>query len=135
MNNGEKVTMRDTDQLETPLRNLVAKAIKGRTIYEAYNWLFRSPEYRALQADPATSSNPEIKDRPPAMRQQMPGPWVIREIDTYYNLRATGQLQASEKPWAKEWQGLAAQAYSNSIPEANNQFRAVTKALVPGSAQ
>jgi hypothetical protein len=135
MNNGEKVTVRDTDQLETPLRNLVAKAIKGRTIYEAYNWLFRSPEYRALQADPATSSSPEVKDRPPAMRQQMPGPWVIREIDTYYNLRATGQLQASETPWAREWQGLAAQAYSNSIPEANNQFRAVTKALVPGSAQ
>jgi hypothetical protein len=117
--------------LETPLHNLVAQAIKGRTIYEAYNWLFRSPEYRALQADPATSSNREVKDRPPAKRQQMPGPWVIREIATYYDLRATGQLQASETPWAKEWQGMAAQVYANSIPEANNQFRAVTEILVP----
>jgi len=131
--NGEKVTVKDQDMLETPLHNLVAQAIKGRTIYEAYNWLFRSPEYRALQADPATSSNREVKDRPPAARQQMPGPWVIQEISTYYDLRATGQLQASDTPWAKEWQGLAAQVYSNAIPGANNEFRAVTRALVPGS--
>jgi hypothetical protein len=133
--NGERVTVKDQDMLETPLRNLVAQAIKGRTIYEAYNWLFRSPEYRALQADPATSSNREVKDRPPAKRQQMPGPWVIREIATYYDLRATGQLQASETPWAKEWQGMAAQAYVNSIPEANNQFRAITEILVPSSVR
>jgi len=131
--NGEKVAAKDQGMLETPLHNLVAQAIKGRTIYEAYNWLFRSPEYRALQADPATSSNREVKDRPPAARQQMPGPWVIREISTYYDLRATGQLQASDTPWAKEWQGLAAQQYANNIPEANNEFRAVTRALVPGS--
>jgi hypothetical protein len=129
--NGEKVTVKDQDMLETPLHNLVAQAIKGRTIYEAYNWLFRSAEYRALQADPATSSNREVKDRPPARRQQMPGPWVIREIATYYDLRATGQLQASETPWAKEWQGMAAQVYANSIPEANNEFRAITEILVP----
>jgi hypothetical protein len=133
--NGEKVTVKDQDQFETPLRSLVATAINGRTIYEAYNWLFRSPEYRALQADPATSSNREVKDRPPAKRQQMPGPWVIREIATYYDLRATGQLGASETAWAKEWQGLAAQQYANSIPEANDQFRAITKILVPSSVR
>jgi hypothetical protein len=131
--NGERVTVKDVGAIETPLSSLVAKAIRGRTIYESYNWLFRSPEYRALQADPVTSSNREVKDRPPAKRQQMPGPWVIRQIATYYDLRATGQLGGSDTAWAKEWQGLAAQQYANSITEANNEFRRITEILVPGS--
>jgi hypothetical protein len=116
--NGSKVRFGVNVPIPTALGDAVARAIKGRTVYQAMDYLFKSPEYKAIQVNKLTSSNPEVNDLPPAARLQQPGPWMIRAIKSYYENRAIWKLDGSDTESAKEYQRLMTAANEGSLQRA-----------------
>lgn len=122
--NGSKIRFAVGVPIPTGLTNAVQRAIAGRTVYQAMDYLFKSPEYKALQANKLTSSNPEVNDLPPAARLQQPGAWMIRAIKGYYENRALWKLDGSNSKPAQEYQKML-----NVVNQGSLQ-RAVEKAGV-----
>ena len=116
--NGSKVRFGVNVPIPTVLGDAVARAVKGRTVYQAMEHLFRSPEYKAIQANKLTSSNPEVNDLPPAARLQQPGPWMIRAVKSYYENRAIWKLDGSDTEPAQEYQRLMTAANEGSLQRA-----------------
>jgi hypothetical protein len=129
--NGEKMRFGSTVQIPTALVSTVQRSIRGKTVYQALNTLINSPEYKALQANPITSSNPEVRDLPPEARRQQPGPWMINAIKSYYELRAVGQLEASDTPQAREFQALRRQKTLKSLEDALQKTSAIGGMVTP----
>ena len=123
--NGEKMRFTTSVQVPTQLVNVVQRSIQGRTVYQALNHLIRSPEYKALQANPLTSSNPEVRDLPPAARLEQPGPWMIKAIKDYYERRGVQRLEASGTGPAKEYQALRTEKTRNSMEEMLKESSAI----------
>jgi hypothetical protein len=124
---GDIARLRDVTVIDTFLADLVAKAVNGRTNYEAQNWLINSPEYKQLQAEPATTSNPEVRDLPPVKRRTRPGPMLIEKIDTYFYQRAIDRFETQTTPAAMEWKAIQSNRYKNNIPDTTAELNSVNK--------
>jgi hypothetical protein len=129
--NGEKMRFGATVQIPTQLVNVVQRSIQGRTVYQALNHLINSPEYKALQANPITSSNPEVRDMPPAARLQQPGPWLIKAVKDYYETRGIQKLEGSNTAPAREYQALRTESTRRSMEEMLQKNTAITGAVSP----
>lgn len=116
--NGSKIRFGTNVPIPTALTGAVSRAIQGRTVFQAMDYLFKSPEYKALQANKLTSSNPEVNDLPPAARLKQPGPWMIRAIKSYYENRAIWKLDGSTTGPAQEYQKLMTLSNEGSLQRA-----------------
>lgn len=116
--NGAKVRFGVNMPIPTALGDAVSRAVKGRTVFQAMDYLFKSPEYKAIQANKLTSSNPEVNDLPPAARLQQPGPWMIRAVKSYYENRAIWKLDGSTTEPAQEYQRLMTLSSEGSLQRA-----------------
>jgi hypothetical protein len=88
---GERLVKGGSVQL--PLGPLLERHVKGKTVLQAFRSLFNSPEYQAMEEDPALSADPAVRDQPPARRRTRPAQVMIRAIKDYYDLLAQDELE------------------------------------------
>lgn len=98
------------------LTPLMDRATKGRTVWEAVNYVLDSREWRRWEANPATTTNPKVRDMTAEMRRDQPGPTLIKKIKDYYAGLAELEMEKSNTPAALQWK--ADKALSFTLPGA-----------------
>ena len=89
--------------ISIPVAQWLEKHVKGRTPIEAFRSLINDPIYQSMQDDPATTSDPRVRDQPPAERRKKAAQVMLNSVKTYYHLLARDQLNLSDSPAAKDW--------------------------------
>lgn len=91
----------ETQQFE--LAPFLDKHVQGKTVQQALRSLINDPIYQAMQDSPATSSDPRVRDMPPAERRKQAANAMIQGIYDYYQLLTRDRLWQSPTPAAAEW--------------------------------
>ena len=91
--------------LQVPLGMVAADAIKGRTEVEAYRALFADPRWQALMANPETTADTRITDRPPSAVKRTPPAVLVQAVKAYYSQQTRLELKRSSSPAAQDWKG------------------------------
>ena len=89
--------------LEVMLGAVAADAIRGRTEVEAYRALFADPRWQALMANPETTADTRITDRPPSAVKRTPPAVLAQAIKSYYGMQTRLALRQSGSPAAQGW--------------------------------
>jgi hypothetical protein len=85
------------------MTDLMDRATQGRTVREAINYVLDSREWRRWDRNPATTTNPKVRDMTPEMRRNQPGPALIKQIKDYYAGLAQAEIEKSNTPAAIQW--------------------------------
>jgi hypothetical protein len=95
-----------------PLGKMMDSLTDGRTLHEALNTLFKSPEWQEWMKDPSTtlvpsvSRNPILADAPRAdLMKRLPAQ-VVKTLHDYYGSLAQDAVEASPTEAAAEWRSL-----------------------------
>ena len=109
------------------LTDLLDRTTNGKTYYEAVNYVINSPQYKKWEANPATTTDPRVKDMPSSVYRQQPGPWVLAQIREYYAALARERMETSDSPAATELRALRAERLQmQSIDNAERKAAVVT---------
>jgi len=92
-------TMRE----QVDMTRLMDQAVQGRTVREAIRFVLDSPQWRKLDANPEYTTNPRVNDRPKAVIQRQPGPFLIKRIKEFYSVLALEEVEQSSTPAAQQW--------------------------------
>jgi hypothetical protein len=79
------------------------EAVQGRTVREAMNHVLTSPQWAKWEADPATTTNPKVRDMTAEMRRNQPGPVLLQKIKEFYSGLAEGAMENSTSADALQW--------------------------------
>jgi len=116
-----------TVSIPVDLSDLLDKATNGRTYYEAVNYVINSSQYKKWEANPATTTDPRVKDMPSTLYRQQPGPWVLGQIQEYYAALARERMEVSDTPAATELRALRSERLRlQSIDAAESKASTVT---------
>jgi hypothetical protein len=85
------------------LTQLIDEATRGRTVRDAINHVLTSKQWARWEADPATTTDPKVRDMPAQMRRNQPGPVLIQKIKDYYAGLAQVEIEKSSSPEAAQW--------------------------------
>lgn len=86
--------------------DLLDKAVAGRTLYEAINYVINSREWKKWDANKATTTDPKVKDMSADNYKKQPGAWVLVQLHDYYTTLATERMERSDTPAAQELRAL-----------------------------
>jgi len=92
-----------TVQERVDLTKLVDQAVQGRTVREALQFVFDSPQWRKWDANPTYTTDTRVNDRPKSVIQGQPGPFLIKKVKEYYSRLAEQQMEESNTPGAQQW--------------------------------
>ena len=92
-----------TVQERVDLTKLVDQAVQGRTVREALQFVFDSPQWRKWDSNPTFTTDTRVNDRPKDIIQRQPGPTVTRKIKEFYAQLAQRQMEESNSPAAQQW--------------------------------
>ena len=98
---GERVEEKYT--ASTDLGPLLDKLTNGKTLYQAVNALLQSKAWKTWEANPRTTTNTKLNDRPRSEILLQPGPKAIKILHDYYERLATEKVEFSDSPYAQEW--------------------------------
>jgi len=85
------------------LTRQIDEATRGRTVREAINHVLTSKQWAKWEVDPATTTNPKVRDMTAEMRKNQPGPVLIQRIKDYYAGLAEVEIENSTSPDAVQW--------------------------------
>jgi len=88
---------------QTDLTDLMNRVVRGNTVREALNELFRSPEWAAWRANPLTTWDPSVRDLPPSQRNRKVGPFLVQAIKNHYTDMAGQQFELSGSGASNWW--------------------------------
>ena len=88
---------------QVDLTRLMDQAVQGRTVREAIQFIFDSPQWKKLDANPTYTTDPRVNDRPKDVIQRQPGPFLIKRIKEYYSQLAQQKMEESSSPAAQHW--------------------------------
>tara|TARA_R100000322_G_scaffold157176_1_gene117014 strand:- start:395 stop:1216 length:822 start_codon:yes stop_codon:yes gene_type:complete len=80
------------------MTRFMQKLTAGRTLREALNELRVSKTWAEWDADPETTTDPRVNDRPRSLIQRGPGPWLVKQLHNYYEQLAIRNLRADPNP-------------------------------------
>lgn len=117
----------ETSSIPVDMTSLLDRATNGRTQYEATNYVLNSREWKKWDANPATTTDPRVRDMPLDLRRQQPGAWVLKQIKDYYAQLATEAMNRSDSPAATELRAVRDKVYAQqSLEKAMQRERAIT---------
>jgi hypothetical protein len=85
------------------MKELLSKVTRGRNLRGALNELFKSKEYRALEADPALSQDPRVVSLPDRERKGRPASQLVKRLHDYYMMLAVRAFEASGSPASMQY--------------------------------
>jgi hypothetical protein len=88
---------------QVDLTRLADQAVQGRTVRDALQFVFDSPQWKKWDANPTFTTNPQVNDRPKDVIQKQPGPLVIKRIKEYYARLAQQKMEESNSLAAQQW--------------------------------
>ena len=88
---------------QVDLTRLMLQAVQGRTVREAIQFIFDSPQWKKLDANPTYTTDPRVSDRPRDVIQKQPGPLLIKRTKEYYAWLAQQKMEESNSPAAQQW--------------------------------
>ena len=80
------------------MTRFIQQLTAGRTLREALNELRVSKTWAEWDADPETTTDPRVNDRPRSLIQRGPGPWLVKQLHNYYEQLAIRNLRADPNP-------------------------------------
>jgi len=92
-----------TVQERVDLTKLVDQAVQGRTVREALQFVFDSPQWRKWDSNPIFTTDTRVNDRPKDIIQRQPGPTVVRKVKEFYAQLAERKMEESNSPAAQQW--------------------------------
>jgi hypothetical protein len=109
------------------LSDLLDRATNGKTLFEASNYVINSSEFKRWEANPATTTDPRVKDMPATAYREQPGPWVLAQLRDYYAALARERMETSDSKAAAEMRALRAERLKlQSIESAERKAAIVT---------
>jgi hypothetical protein len=115
----------DGQRVEVDLTHLMDQATQGKTVRDAINYVMNSRQWKQWERNPQTTTDPKVRDMTNQMRQNQPGPTLIKKIKDYYAHLAQGEVEKSNTPGAIQWKadeqaGLVPQS---SVMQLQNQLQ------------
>ena len=115
--------------ISVPVAQWLEKHVKGKTPIEAFRSLISDPIYRAMQDNPGTTSDPRVRDQPPAERRKKAAQVMLKSIKTYYHLLTRDKLNTSESSAAVEWRERRAALDQKAIEDFAPMLQDLVKAV------
>ena len=85
------------------MTKLMDQAVQGRTVREAIQFVFDSPQWKKLETNPTYTTDPQVRDRPKSVIQKQPGPFLVKKLKEYYSSLAEQKMEESNSPAAQQW--------------------------------
>lgn len=121
--------VKDGSSATIELAPFLDRHVKGKTIIEAFNSLFNDPMYQRMRDNPATTSDLEIRDMPPARRRRAAASQMIQGIYDYYHLLTLDQLNASDSEAAQEWRARRSGMAEAEFRRSSDNLRDLMEAI------
>jgi hypothetical protein len=115
--------------ISVPVAQWLEKHVKDKTPIEAFRSLINDPIYQAMQDNPGTTSDPRVRDQPPAERRKKAAQVMLKSIKTYYHLLTRDKLNTSESSAAVEWRERRAALDQKAIEDFAPMLQDLVKAV------